>query len=86
MRVVLTMRLGSDPAHIAQKTIDLSFAPTPGMVYHDGTWKHGGQKVESVTIVCSPDEEPFLEVGLSPDEEKWEGIVETYKSWGWEII
>ncbi len=87
MRVLIGITLGQSGCHFAKKELDLHFAPTPGMQYHDGTWKDTqGRKITSVLIENIPDEKPYLSVQLEADEsDAAEALVSRYRDHGWNI-
>ena len=69
MRVDVGLLVGNGPNAYAwaSKTIDLNFAPVPGMEFSDGTWKGGdGRQIIAVSIECPPPpDKPYLAVALA---------------------
>jgi len=86
--VVILIGNGRGSYASARKTIALDFAPVPGMKYDDGTWRDsGGRAIIEVSIECPPDETPYLNVALKPDDSgAKDNLSPTYKANGWDIV
>ena len=90
MRVDVGLLVGNGPNAYAwaSKTIDLNFAPVPGMEFSDGTWKGGdGRQIIAVSIECPPPpDKPYLAVALAPDQSApKDQLAPMYEAHGWAL-